>query len=130
MAAAPDGFRATSVSPSEVDMSWDDTSHEDGYAICQLVGDTWEQIAYPESVEDTYTVTGLVPGATYQFSVQASYPDTAYGGSYFSDVSNSVTVTMPSGRPSTPVGFRATAASGSEVDMSWNDTSHEDGYAI
>ena len=89
----PSALTATSVSLSQIDLSWTDNSgNEDGFKIERALDNggspgAWTQIATVNSNVTTYSDTGLSPNTTYWYRVRA------YNGYGDSDYSNPVSAT-------------------------------------
>ena len=114
----PTGLTATAASGSEVDLSWTAPGggSPDGYNIYEATSPGGESNTDPVNANlitnTTYPVTGLTSGTTYYFEV------TAVAGGNESGFSNEASA-VPGQSVPPPTGLTATAASGSEVDLSW-----------
>ena len=92
----PDTMAATTISTSEIDLSWNNNS---AGATSNLIersddgGSTFTQIASVSGTASTYNDTGLTEGFTYQYRVRAQDA----GG--FSGYTDSVQATTLPGRP-------------------------------
>ncbi len=81
--AAPTQLTAVAVSPTEVDLTWDDNSaHEEGYEIeWGIVGGNWNGTAFVGADVTQFAVKTddlghpLKPGTVYQFRVGAIATD-------------------------------------------------------
>ena len=94
---APTNLVATSKSPSQINLVWDDMSgSEAGFKIEQATasGGPWSQIATNVASDPTYSVTGLNASTTYWYRVRA------YNGNANSMYSNTDSATT---KPATPV---------------------------
>ena len=72
----PEDLMATAVSDGTVDLSWQDKSAiEGGYAVYFKPSTSGSYVLYDYTAADanTFTVTGLSPGTTYNFQVAAAY---------------------------------------------------------
>lgn len=131
--AAPTGLAGTAADRSVV-LTWTANSESDlaGYnAFYRETGSgTWTQAngtLIPATPTPSYTVTGLVNGVSYDFSVSAK--DIAGNESA---KSTAITVTPADGvPPAAPTGLAGTSADGS-VDLTWNANSEGDlaGYNV
>ncbi len=121
---APSGLTATAASCSQINLSWTDNSDDEtGFYVYR--GGT--QIASVSSNTTTYSNTGLSGSTPY------SYYIVAYNGSGNSSNSNTANATTPtcSTVPSAPSGLSATAASCSQINLSWTDNSNDEtGFRI
>ena len=128
--AAPSNLTATAVSSSQINLSWTDNSdNETGFIIerCQGMGCTdFAKIATEGANITTYSNSSLMGNATYTYKVQA------YNAGGNSGYSNTVSVTTPfPSHPAAPSNLAATAASSSQIDLSWTDNSdNETGFII
>jgi len=125
---APDGLSATTVSSSQIDLSWtDNSSNEDGFKIERKTGSggTYSQIATVGANETSYNDTGLSAATTYYYRVWAY--NTAGNSSY----SNEASATTQQNLPAAPSGLSATAVSTSQINLAWTDNSNnENGFKI
>ena len=127
----PGTLTATAVSSGEVDLSWGaSTGSVSGYLIerCQGAGcSSFTQIAAPAGTGTSYKDTSVSANTSYSYRVRAT--DTAGDLSAYS---NTATATTPAVTPpSQPGTLTATAASPTEVDLSWGaSTGSVSGYLI
>ena len=128
--AAPSSLSATTVSSSQINLSWtDNANNENGFKVEQSTdGTTFVQIATLASNATSHAVTGLSPSTTYFFRV-ASFNDA--GNSQFSNTANATTSPVPPPVPAAPSGLTATAVSRTQINLSWSDNSgNESGFKI
>jgi hypothetical protein len=128
--AAPSGLAASTVSSSQINLSWTDNSNnENGFKIERSTdGTTFVQIAELASNATSHAVTGLSPSTTYFFRV-ASFNDA--GNSQFSNTANATTSPAPPQVPAAPSGLAATTISRTQINLSWTDNSgNESGFKI
>ena len=92
----PTNVTAVAVSPSEIDLSWDDnSSHEDGFTIEMYYNGHWGVLHNVDADTTQYAVTiglfsqPLQPGTTYSFRVYV------FGNGYGSRESASASATTP-----------------------------------
>jgi chitodextrinase len=115
---APTGLTATAASGSEVDLSWTastDNVGVTGYQIQRCQGascTTFAQIG--TSTAATYSDTTVATSTTYSYRVLAT---DAAGN--LSGYSNTASATTSSATPTVLTGLTASAASSSEIDLSW-----------
>src|SRR5207245_961697 len=84
-------------------------------------GASWTQIATPSANVTTYSDTPLTAGTAYQYRVRAT--NSGGDGAY----SPTASVTTISAAPG---GMTATAASSSQINLSWTDVTGETSYLI
>ena len=127
--AAPSGLSAINVSSSEIDLSWtDNSSDETGFKIERKTGSggTYAEIDTVGAGVTSYSSTGLTASTTYYYRVRAY--NSGDNSSYCSEAN---ATTLCSVAPSTPSGLSATAASSSQINLSWTDnSSNESGFKI
>ncbi|HAV43141.1 TPA: hypothetical protein DCX15_03905, partial [bacterium] len=127
--AAPSNLTATTISSSQIDLSWQDNSdNEQGFKIERKTGagGTYTQITTVRANVTNYSDTGLAEATTYYYRVRAY---SAGGNSGYSDEA-SVTTGI-AGPPAAPTGLTVTAVSSSQIDLRWQDNSNnEQGFKI
>jgi len=113
--AAPTGVTATAASISQINLTWTTTDAlATGYIVERSQGGgAFTQIA--NVVTKSYNNTGLIEGATY------SYRITSYNASGSSAPSATATATTLQ-RPAVPTNLVATAASISQINLTWTTT--------
>ncbi len=116
------------ASPSQIDLNWTNNSAtQTGFNIDRSTDDaSWIQIATVSSSASTYSDTALTADTTFYYEVQAF--NTVAGASAFSGVASSAT----SSSMAAPSGLAATAASNSQINLTWtdNDGGSATGYDI
>ena len=126
---APSDLAATAISPSRIDLSWQDNSDSEiGFNIERKTGagGTYSEIATLEADVTTYSDTGLSEDTTYYYRVRA-YNDA--GDSSYSNEDSAATPILT--LPNAPSNLVATAISSGRIDLSWWDNSpNEDGFKI
>jgi Fibronectin type III domain len=128
---APSGLSATVASSSQVNLSWtDNSSNETGFEVKRATDSGFTQnVVWIGGIQGTtYSNTGLSASTTYYYKVRAegATQDSAYSGSVSA-------TTDPSGAtiPNPPSGLTATAASSTQVNLSWTDnSSNETGFEV
>ncbi|MBX3729435.1 MAG: fibronectin type III domain-containing protein [Candidatus Sumerlaeia bacterium] len=126
--AAPSGLAATTVSQTQINLSWtDNSSNETGFTIGRSTtsGGPYTDIATVGANVTTFNNTGLTANTTYYFVVRA----TNTGGASANSAQASAT-TLPN-PPAAPSGLAATTVSQTQVNLSWTDNSNnETGFII
>jgi RHS repeat-associated protein len=119
---APTGLSASVASASQIDLSWTPSTDNvgvAGYQIdrCQGAGcSAFTQIATSSAAG--FSDTGLAASTTYRYQVRAS--DAAGNVSANSSIVTATTQAAPDTTPPTaPAGLGATAASASQINLSW-----------
>ncbi|MGD0650215.1 MAG: fibronectin type III domain-containing protein [Verrucomicrobiia bacterium] len=124
---APSALTATPVSSSQINLSWtDNANNEDGFKIERSTdGTNFTQIATVTTNVTAYSNTGLSPNTTYWYRVRAY---NAGGDSPYSNQASATTLQTP---PAAPSDLTVTAASPSQLNLSWTDNANnEDGFKI
>jgi chitodextrinase len=117
---APSNLTATATSMSQVNLAWTASTDNVGvtsYLVerCQGAGCTsFAQIG--TSTGTTFSATGLAPSTSYSFRVRAS--DAANNLSPYSNTA-SATTAADMQAPTAPSGLTATAASATQINLSW-----------
>jgi chitodextrinase len=120
---APSNLSASAVSSSQINLSWTPSTDIGGVAEyrverCQGTGcSTFSQIG--TSPTSTFSDTGRAASTSYSYRVRA-----ADGAPNLSGYSNTASATTSGGggdtqAPSTPTGLTATAASSTQINLSW-----------
>lgn len=128
--AAPTALNATTVSSSQINLTWtDNANNENGFKIEQSTdGTNFTQIATVGSNAISFSVTGLSASTTYSYRV-ASFNDA--GNSAFSNTASATTSAPPTPLPAAPSGLSAAAVSTTRINLSWTDnSSNESGFRI
>lgn len=123
--AAPTGLAASTMSNSQIDLSWTDNSnHETDFKIeRKKEGEiSFTEIASVGANVTSYSSTGLLGNLIYYYRVRA------HSAAVYSAYSNSDTaLTKMKG----PTNLAATAASISKINLTWSDqTASETGFSI
>jgi Fibronectin type III domain len=119
--AAPTNLSATTASSSQIDLSWTNGSTaQTGVKIERSTDDViFTQIAVAAAGAVNYSDTGLSASTTYFYRVRATNPS---GDSPYSNVA-SATTQAPPPPPTAPTSLSATAASSSQINLAWTNTS-------
>lgn len=120
--AAPSNLSAVPASSSQINLSWNDNaSTETGYQVeSSSNGSTFSTIASLAANSSSYQDTGLAAGAVRYYRVRANNDA---GGSSYSNTANATTFAAPTA----PSSLTATAASSSQVNLSWIDNATNEG---
>jgi hypothetical protein len=115
----PTDLTATAVSSSQINLSWtDNSSNETGFIIQRSEnGTSFSQVTAVGANVTSFTNTGLAASTTYYYRVIAH---NTVGDSGYSNVSSAITASVA---PAAPSGLTATAASSSQINLSWTDNS-------
>ena len=118
----PANLNATAISPTQVDLTWNDgSSDETAFHLERRTGTgSFVEIAILGANVTAHSDQTAEPDTDYTYRVRAK------NDAGFSNYSNSDQVTTPpvvAGPPSAPTGLDAEAISSSQVDLSWTDTS-------
>jgi hypothetical protein len=125
--AAPTNLSATTLAANEIRLTWtDNASNESNYHVQRsLDGSSWSDIVSLGANSTSFNNTGLNGSSTYYYRVRASNTG---GASAYSNIAIAATPQAPL---SGPTDLRASAASNSQINLSWADTSTtESGFAI
>ena len=127
--SAPSGLNASATSASQINLTWTDTSaNETGFVVqrCQGAGcSNFATIATPGANVTSYDNTGLTASTSYSYRVAAT------NGAGTSGYSNTATATTQGTIPSAPSGLNASAASATQINLTWTDASaNETGFVI
>jgi len=111
------------ASSTEIDLTWENNSTTaTGFTIERSTGGgAFAAIGTADGSATTYNDTGLSPGTDYNYEVVATTSSESSAPSASTDA-----VTLPSSLS----GLTATAASSSEVDLSWTEVTGASGYEI
>ncbi len=120
--AKPIGLKATAVSSSQINLSWNAVSGAIGYDVSYCDG---TYIGYVTGT--TYSHTGRVASTNYSYKVQAQKSATCVSG--FTTCASATTQSSCT-PPAKPTGLTATAVSSSQINLSWNAVSGAIGYDI
>jgi fibronectin type 3 domain-containing protein len=121
--ASPSGLTAAASSPTQVNLNWtDNSSNETGFAVWRKVGaGAYGKVADLGANTTTYADTTVSSLTTYSYKVQA------VGTAGASDFSAEVPVTTPEVPPAAPTGMTAQIVSGTQVKLTWQDNSANEG---
>jgi YD repeat-containing protein len=120
--SVPTGVSAAGASGSQINVSWSASTDNVGVAGYRLYRNG-VHIASPTTA--AYTDAGLPQATSYSYTVAAF--DAA--GNTSGQSAASVGTTLDVSAPTTPTGFSATAASGSQINLAWSASSDNVGVA-
>ncbi|TRX61208.1 T9SS type A sorting domain-containing protein [Fulvivirga sp. M361] len=69
--ARPSGFTGVAVSSTRAQLTWSNTTQEEGYELERLEGDSFIRIAILDVNDTTFTDTGLSKSSTYTYRLKA-----------------------------------------------------------
>lgn len=121
--SAPTSLVATVTSSSQIDLSWTDNSSDETSFVVERAtssGGTYSTIATLAANSTSYSSTGLSASTTYYYRVHTA---NAGGNSADSNTANATTQATITTAPTAPSGLSATAASSSQINLSWTDNS-------
>jgi PKD repeat protein len=116
---APTNLQATTVSSSQIDLSWTDNSNDETkFRVYRgTVSGTYNYSVFVAANETTYSDTTVAPNNTYFYQIRA------YSTGY-SDPSNEDSTTTPS--LNAPTNLTARAVSPSLIELTWTDNSNDE----
>jgi len=119
--AAPGSLQGQAVSQTEIQLTWsDNSSNEDSFRVEQNVNGVFREIQVTAANATTGRVTGLQAGTVYTFRVRAA---NTYGASAYSNLATVTTTTTTTSPLAAPSALAATAASTTEIRLTWTDNS-------
>ena len=128
--SAPSGLAATTVSTSQIKLTWSDLStNETGFKVERSVGTggTWTQVAVTGAGATSYTDAGLAASTSYSYRVRAT---NGGGDSAYSNVATAATPSA-SAVPTAPTNLKAAPMTSSSIALTWTDNSgNETGFKI
>src|SRR5439155_281225 len=123
---APSNLSATAVSTSQINLTWTDNSSNQDSVMIERSSDglSFAQLGTVGANGTSYPDTGLIPGTTYYYQVLAYHASSNSPYAYPA----SATTFAP---PAAPLNLVATAASSSQINLTWTDnSSNEDGFKL
>ncbi|NLX90404.1 MAG: hypothetical protein GXZ07_02240 [Firmicutes bacterium] len=125
---APEGLEAKAVSGSVIDLSWSDRSNDEiGFIIERSAAENGDYVPIHTVGRNVkvFSDTGLTPGTVYWYRVKA------YNKAGVSEPSNAAFAATFAPPPAAPAGLKATAATDTQINLSWTDRSdNEAGFKI
>ncbi|MCH8046841.1 MAG: fibronectin type III domain-containing protein [Planctomycetes bacterium] len=121
----PGSVMLNAVSQDQIDVSWTDSTGEDGYKVYHNVGGVTTLIATLGADATSYSDTGLSASTRYFYTIEAFNA----GGRAFSPWQSVVTPGAVA-RPTAPGSVMLDPVSQNRIDVSWADSTGEDGYKV
>ncbi|QKZ13136.1 fibronectin type III domain-containing protein [Spirosoma sp. KUDC1026] len=124
---APQNLVATAASTTQINLTWTGVTGANSYQLERSPNgnDNWSKITDPAGSATSYSDPNLTPNTRYYYRIRAVISGTA--GPY-SNVTNALTPDAP---PAAPARLTATAASFSQITLSWADLSaNETGFQL
>lgn len=126
--AAPGGLSASSISMTELALTWvDNAENESGYKVERSLDGTtgWNEIADLPQDSIAYSDTSLSCGTRYYYRVRA------YNAGGYSGYSNKVNNMTRACIPTPPSNMNTTTISQTQIDLGWTDNStNEQGFKV
>ncbi|HVS02917.1 MAG TPA: fibronectin type III domain-containing protein [Thermoanaerobaculia bacterium] len=120
---APSSLSATTLSSSEIRLTWSDrSSDESRFEVERSTGGSFSRIATLGANVTKLDVTGLAASTQYTFRVRAC---NSVGCSSYSNQATATTSAAPT-KPSAPTSLSASAVSESQIQLTWKDTSSDE----
>ena len=124
---APASLVASTISSSQINLSWSDVSGETGFRIERSPDSVnWTQIATTGAGIISFQNLGLNASTTYYYRVRAT--NSIAGDSSPSNVAKATTQSV---LPNMPSNLAASVVSSTQINLSWSDNSaNESGFRI
>ena len=125
--ATPGYFAATAASTNQINLTWAESStNEDGFYLTHSTnGGNYFSLAMLATGVTNYSDTGLIPGTTYYYQIQAFR--SCWGNSAFAGPVSATTLLPP--LPVTPLGLVAGPGNGL-INLSWLPSSGASSYNV
>src|SRR5260221_5856899 len=129
--SAPSSLASTAVSSSQINLTWrDNSSNESGFIIQRGSSSAgpWTQIATVGAGATSFSNTGLGVSTAYYYRVCAY---NSRGNSSYSNTAGATTQSAAdTTAPSVPTGLTTTAASSSQINLSWSAATDAGGSGL
>jgi hypothetical protein len=129
----PASLAASVVSSSQINLTWTGNSGNSsitGYTVAYATNSSFSGAVYhfvAGAGATSYNNTGLYAGTTYYYKVKAEGTSNSYDSAFTA----AITATTTGAAPNAPSGLTASAASSSQVNLSWTDnSSNETGFEV
>ena len=123
------GFKDTARGVASIKLQWNEQADISGYYIYQKVNGKWKNIkhVYKDyyNTTNSYTVTGLKSGTTYQFAINA-YKEV--NGQKYLSISFPTLTTLT--KPAKVTQFKKSVASKTAIKTTWKKVSGATGYVV
>jgi Fibronectin type III domain/Beta-propeller repeat len=128
----PPSLSAAAASTSQINLTWTDpNTSESGYQVERSLSSTTGFVLITTTAANvrSFSNTGLASSTTYYYRVRAI--GNGNNTSPYSNVASARTLTPTSTIPTAPSGLLASAASSSQINLSWTDNStNETGFKV
>src|SRR5262249_48898877 len=121
MPAAPTGVAASPVSSTQIKLTWPVVTGASSYSLPRATVSGGPYTSAGSVATTAFSDTGLTPGTTYFFVVQAV---NASGSSAPSSQVSALTM------PAAPTGVAATATSTTQINLTWNAVTGAASYTV
>jgi hypothetical protein len=122
---APTGLAASAASVSRINLTWTDNANNESSFILERSPDgtiDWTLLATPSANATSYSDTSLLATTTYFYRLRAT---NVVGDSENSAIASATTPAEPT-VPEAPSGLAASAASASQINLTWTDNSSDE----
>ncbi|WP_088188320.1 cell wall-binding repeat-containing protein [Desulfosporosinus sp. FKA] len=123
---APTSVNATALSSSQISITWDPVGSSTAYYVYRGTSSSGNYSIVGTTTTTNFNDSGLSPGTAYYYKVQAA---NILGGGAYSNAVYAVTLTSSS-TLSAPANLTATAASTSQIYLTWNGVSGASYYYV
>ncbi|HZZ77626.1 MAG TPA: fibronectin type III domain-containing protein [Gemmataceae bacterium] len=120
---APTNLHVNGATQTQVNLAWTNGTGVTGYRIFMWDGTKAVQIGTTTPSVPAFTATGLTPGTTYYFYVQAFNATNSVSTDWVTATTSSTSITAPSN-------VKATVVNSGTIGLSWKDSTGETGYRI
>ncbi|MDQ3282586.1 MAG: metallophosphoesterase, partial [Acidobacteriota bacterium] len=130
--AAATALTATATSETAINLAWTDGSNnEDGFRIERCTGTactSFTQVGQVAANSTTYSDSALTAATVYRYRVQAY---NKIGATPSTEAEATTLGTAAPAAPNPPTGLTASAASTTQINLTWTDnSSNEDGFRV
>lgn len=121
----PTSLTATATSSTQINLSWSDNANDETAFELESSNDgtNFTKITDLAANTTTYSHTGLNASTRYYYRVRAK---NSAGASPYSNVADATTQAPPVTIPRPPTSLTATAASSSQINLSWTDNANDE----
>jgi len=122
-AAPKPAFTATTISTTQINVSWAKVSGATKYLVRELVKGNWKQIAILNNKTTGCAITGLSPNTTYSFDVGF------VKGGRETWMATKSAKTLPISAPAAP-GWWDAVVSANQINLAWTGVAGATGYLV